>query len=78
MNHANGKDDSGSESPKFKVFQSPNKFKLVYFNLRGRAEGIRLCFHAAEVDFEDETVNFDMWKNMKPGTIETGLAKANV
>jgi len=42
------------------------KYKLIYFNSRGRAEPIRMIFAHCEVDFEDKRVTSDEWKEMKP------------
>ncbi|XP_050413747.1 probable glutathione S-transferase 5 [Patella vulgata] len=33
-------------------------YKLVYFDLRGRGEIVRLCFHAAGVTFDEERIDY--------------------
>jgi glutathione S-transferase len=40
-------------------------YKLWYFPIRGRAEQIRLMFHALDVPFEDVKVNRDMFMELK-------------
>ena len=42
--------------------------KLLYFDMAGRAEMIRLAFHVGGVDFEDERVPRDQWPVVKPTT----------
>uniref|UniRef100_A0A0B6ZQ81 glutathione transferase n=1 Tax=Arion vulgaris TaxID=1028688 RepID=A0A0B6ZQ81_9EUPU len=44
------------------------KYKLVYFNLRGRGEILRLLLHAAGVHFEDQRVEFAQWPALKSNT----------
>ena len=39
--------------------------KLVYFDLYGRAEGIRLMLHSAKVEFEDFRVTRADWPQYK-------------
>jgi len=43
-------------------------YKLVYFDLRGRAEVIRLLFAAAGVPYEDYRVERSRWSELKPST----------
>lgn len=43
-----------------------SKFKLTYFNGRGRAEPIRMIFAAKNQSFEDERLTFDEFKKRKP------------
>jgi len=44
------------------------KYRLIYFNSRGRAETIRLIFAAAGVDYEDVRVDKGQWAAMKSNT----------
>ncbi|VDL58780.1 unnamed protein product [Hymenolepis diminuta] len=39
---------------------------LIYFNIRGRAELIRLILHAADKDFIDQRVTSAEWPTLKP------------
>jgi len=41
------------------------KIVLHYFNIRGRAEPIRLMLHYGGVPFEDKTINFEQWGEKK-------------
>ena len=50
------------------------KYKITYFNVKGRAELSRLVLAAAGVDFEDIRVEYDyskrgseQWTELKPG-----------
>lgn len=49
------------------------QYKLTYFNLRSRAELIRLLFAAARVPYEDVRVQFSEWPALKPNTPFTQL-----
>ena len=41
------------------------KLTLVYFNMYGRAEPIRMAFWKAGVEYEDKRVTGDSWKEFK-------------
>jgi len=43
-------------------------YKLTYFNVRARAEVIRLIFAAAGVEYEDVRITRDQWPALKPET----------
>ncbi|PXF40465.1 Hematopoietic prostaglandin D synthase [Gracilariopsis chorda] len=42
--------------------------KLTYFDLRGRAEPIRLAFLLSDIEYEDDRFSFPQWKEVKPKT----------
>ncbi|KAI0566490.1 Glutathione S-transferase [Gracilaria domingensis] len=42
--------------------------KLTYFDLRGRAEPIRLAFILGGIEFEDDRFAFSSWKDIKATT----------
>ncbi|XP_035661421.1 hematopoietic prostaglandin D synthase-like [Branchiostoma floridae] len=44
------------------------EYKLTYFNVRGRAELIRLLFAAGEIAYEDVRIEWDKWPELKPNT----------
>jgi len=46
----------------------PNKIKLTYFNVRGRAEVSRLMLAHKGVEYEDNRITGDQWKALKPKT----------
>ena len=41
-------------------------FILHYFNIRARAEPVRLAFAAADVKFEDKRYTSEEWQAFKP------------
>ena len=41
------------------------KYKLIYFNFRGRAEVARHLFDLAGQEFEDKRLSFDEWRSFK-------------
>ncbi|KAK2711959.1 hypothetical protein QYM36_010852 [Artemia franciscana] len=41
-------------------------YKLIYFNLRGKAEHIRLIFVHGNIQYEDVRVEFSEWPALKP------------
>jgi glutathione S-transferase len=46
-----------------------SKYKLTYFDIvGGRAEPIRIAFHAAGIDFEDNRISFAEFSEMRSGT----------
>jgi glutathione S-transferase len=46
------------------------KYKLTYFDFDGgRAEPIRIAFHVAGIDFEDERISFSEFGAMREGTL---------
>jgi glutathione S-transferase len=44
------------------------KYKLYYFDARGRGEPIRLLFAAVGKKYEDVRIQREMWANYKPDT----------
>ncbi|VDN05715.1 unnamed protein product [Thelazia callipaeda] len=50
---------------KTKVSEGKN-YKLTYFNVRGRAEVIRLLFALANVSYDDNRITRQEWTSLKP------------
>ena len=44
----------------------PAKYKLTYFDARGRGEPIRMLFAAADVKYDEVRVKFEDWPELKP------------
>lgn len=42
------------------------RFTLTYFDIRGKAEVIRLMFAASGVEFEDKRIAVEDWSKIKP------------
>ncbi|CAG0918809.1 unnamed protein product [Notodromas monacha] len=42
------------------------QYKLIYFDVAGRGEIIRLILHQAGVHFEDQRINKEKWAELKP------------
>ena len=60
------KDYRGTKSQnKLDAFRS-KKIKLVYFDLPGRAEYLRMLLTVAKVPFDDVRIKFDQWAELKP------------
>ena len=46
-----------------------SRYKLTYFDIDGgRAEPIRIAFHTAGINFEDNRISFDDFSKMRSGT----------
>ncbi|KAK3103458.1 hypothetical protein FSP39_019404 [Pinctada imbricata] len=57
--------------------KQPCKYKLTYFNLRGRGELPRLILAAAGVPFEDKRIQFGKeWEEFKPNYIDYSKTKS--
>lgn len=54
------------------------KYKLIYFDIPGRAEVARIMFHHAGEKFEDKRVSQEEWAKLKPGTMFGGLPMLEV
>lgn len=49
------------------------KYKLTYFNVKGRAEMTRLLFAAADVKYEDDRIKREDWPKLKESTPQNVL-----
>jgi hypothetical protein len=54
-----------SSSQQVAAMASTPKLKLVYFNIKARAEPTRLALHIAGIPFEDVRIEHDAWPAMK-------------
>uniref|UniRef100_A0A1B6DE31 glutathione transferase n=1 Tax=Clastoptera arizonana TaxID=38151 RepID=A0A1B6DE31_9HEMI len=45
--------------------ENMSKYKLIYFNARGRAEHIRFIFAYAGIEYEDVRVSKETWSTMR-------------
>lgn len=50
------------------LLRQMSTYKLIYFNLKGRAEVARFLFAQAGVKYEDKRVENEEWLEMKPNT----------
>ena len=48
-------------------FNMVAKDELLYFNIYGRAEPIRMLYAVAGVDFDDKRIETSDWPALKPG-----------
>ena len=55
-----------------------SQYKLTYFNIRGRAELIRLIFAQASVQYEDKRIAKEEWVELKPKTPNGSLPTLEV
>ena len=46
---------------------STPKYKLNYYQLRGRGELVRFIFAQIDVKYEDNRLSFEQWANVKAG-----------
>ena len=52
--------------------------KLTYFDLRGRAETIRLLLHYNGIQFQDKRVTNEEWAKLKPSELNRPLRMQRV
>ena len=55
-----------------------SQYKLTYFNIRGRAELIRLIFVQGSVQYEDKRIAKEEWVELKPKTPNGSLPTLEV
>lgn len=55
-----------------------HKYKLIYFNCRGRAEICRMLFALAGVEYEDVRYELEAWKNGLKDKVETPFGQLPV
>lgn len=58
----------GSNAKPITSVNAEGPFRLVYFNIEGAGEKVRLCFVLAGIKFEDKRISFDEWGKLKPKT----------
>lgn len=46
-----------------------SKYKLTYFNVKGRCEHIRYIFAVAQLPYEDNRITQEEWQELKPSKI---------
>ena len=54
------------------------KYKLIYFNVAGRAETARMLFTLARQDFEDYRIDRSLWPDFKSSKLNNISFKNNV
>lgn len=50
-----------------------SKYRLIYFNIRGRAEPARLIFAYVGVNYEDVRIKEEEWPALKPSMVGRNL-----
>ena len=57
------------------TFAATPEVKLVYFDLQGRGELIRILLKCGDIQFEDFRFGFEDWPKHKPNTIFGQVSK---
>ena len=52
-------------------------YKLIYFNLRGRAELARLILAQAGVEYDDHRIEKESWPELKPSKLLIAHSRDN-